>query len=298
MRKLKYYLILLISFCFTQLKAQNDAGYIATMITRTADKDTTRILYCQKRTGERIYVYKIESGMVSSATEFKANPTALGLTLLINPLTSGQLSKDSLLLSFDDKTNSLIVNRSDRYALFPDIYPTVKAQLVQRHQIMRLLQLLSDGIGDYPLGDMIPLLLFAPSNTEHIRSAQIVTRRSQAAVTDHWNVTYSYRNHRLITVRAASEEGIRFTKKTSYNGRRVTVCNYRNIESRQTVNQTVYYIGDRPDRVRLKEDVYETGKDRETRAEITLIRQELGQIAQAKMTPAEVLRLTTLNTKH
>ncbi len=293
-RMFKYSLLLLLFGCLTQLRAHNNAGYTATVISRIVDNDTTRMLYCQKNTGEQIRVYRVESGLVSAATEYTLAKTRDGFILRVEPLTGGQLNKDSLLISFD-KDHTLIINHHDRYVLFPAFYQIIKSQLVQQHQLMPLLYLLCDAIGDYPLEQVMPLLLFKQSTTEHILSARIVTRRSQADMTDNWNVKYRYSNHRLTAISAVNKEETRFTKTINYKGKRCLVNTYRNIESRQTVNQTIVLNGDDPNRIRLNETVYESGKDRETNSKITFVKLDLGKIAHAEMTTAVVVRLIAGN---
>ena len=282
----------------TQSKAQNNAVYSASLVSCISNKESSQILYCQKTTGERLRVYTIRNKQIATATDYSLQSTSKELQLISEPLQAGQLTSDTLHITFDDNVHTIIINQKDRYRLFPEYYARIKADLQHQHQLIPILQLLSDAIGDYPLEEVTPLLVFKSSANENVQSAQIVTQRSQADMTDSWEVKYRYNNHRLIAVNASNKEETRFTKKITYSAKGKTVNTYRNIESRQTVNQTIVFNSKRTNRISLKENVYETGKDRESNSEITLIKREIGQIPYAGMTPAEVLRITTMNSKN
>ena len=164
---------------------------------------------------------------------------------------------------------------------------------------MALLNLLSDGLGDYPILATLPLVNYRPVLAKQIKQAIIKTQRSQADMRDTWTCQYFYnRSKKLDSIVAKSAEKIRFTKKVNYlRDRSFRVNTYLNIESRQTTDRSTLY--DHNDRapVNWRESYFETGKNRETSSNITLTWNDLGMLRNQEPTYAEIIKILKLPTQ-
>ncbi|WDF55611.1 hypothetical protein [Mucilaginibacter sp. KACC 22063] len=201
--------------------------------------------------------------------------------------------KDSLEVAFKDNSHTVVINRTDRYVLFPAYYSRFKKEVYRRHSIRALVDLLADAIGNYSVSDLLYLINYTPHFNKRIRSTTITTQRSQADMTDTWTGKYYYNTQGLLdSVIAYSGKEVRFSKKVKYNGSKNARSHaFYNIESRQIVNR--YITHDIPNRSVLKweEDVYETGKDLETHLSITLKLKDLGVMHNPNLSTAEVLKI-------
>jgi hypothetical protein len=298
-----FYLIFLVCFCASCFAQTSDAYYGVTLTQISTDDtelDTARLLYIQNGAGDRLSVYTIRNGLVFEANAYQLSARSKGLFLYRNPLISGQLTKDSLSLVFQDKAHTVLINGTDRYILFPASYTRFKQEVQVRHSIKTVLNLLSDAIGDYPIADALPLLCYTPSLGRQIYQASIVTQRSQADIKDHWSCHFYYNaKHQLDSVIASSPEETRFHKKVRYSGADVTsIRTYRTGESRQTTDWTITYNKKNNSLLRLNESVYETGKDLETVSLVTLTRHDLGMRHKMELSTAEVLKLLKSTPTH
>jgi hypothetical protein len=268
--------------------AQKSDTYYGVVITKT-DPDTTRILYVQNIAGDRLTAYTVRDGLVAEATAYRLS----GAVFYSSPILPGQQTKDSLSIAFEDKSHTVMINRVDRYVLFPANYTRFKQDIKVKHSIMALLNLLSDDIGDYPIANALPLITYTPQLKQQISCATIVTQRSQADIRDTWTCNYTYNKyHQLIRVSAASPEETRFRKKVNYNGASArTIMTYTNIESRQTTNRTIHYDKNNHSTIKYQDRYEESGKNRQTLTIVTLSWHDLGMLRKMEPSPAEIIEL-------
>jgi len=281
------------SIYFAQAK---DACYgeVITKIDNTDEgSDTSRLLYCRNTVGNRLSVYAVRDGVISEAVSYRLTETSSGLFCERRSLISSGQMKESLRIDFEDKLSTVVINKTDRYTLFPAYYLTFKQEVKARHSIMAMLNLLSDAIGDYPIADVLPLLNYTPKLTKKISQARIVTQRSQADIKDTWTCQYYYNKHNwLDSVRAFSPEEIRFSKKIHYSRSNVSsIITYLNIESRQTTKRSITYDMTNGSTLQWQEQVFETGKNQETLSSVTLIKNDLGMLRKMEPSKIEVLEL-------
>ncbi|MGZ3873690.1 MAG: hypothetical protein ACXVJD_12280 [Mucilaginibacter sp.] len=268
-------------------------GIVLTRITTNGkEKDTSRVLYCRNTAGDRLSVYTIAEGVVSEAIAFQLTASKNGLYLYSRLLPDKQPT-DSLRIEFQDVKNTVMVNRNDRYVLFPTYYNRFKQQVKARHSIAVLLNLLADGLGDYPITSALPLLHYKPQSDKQIRKATVITQRSQADMRDTWTCSYYYgKNNKLDSVHAKSTDETRFYKKVRYHASKpVSVSTYLNIEDRQVTYKTTRYDDSNRNLLKWQEQVDELGKNRETTLSVALTRHDLGQMQKIEPTNAEVLQL-------
>jgi hypothetical protein len=280
--------------CFPQIKDTFYGVGITRIEHEASVKDTSRLLYIRNTAGNRLSVYTVSDGVVSEASAYRLSATKQGLFLYNEPLLVGQLQKDSLSITFNDKAHAIIINRTDRYVLFPAYYGRFKQEVLVRHSIMSLLSLLSDAIGDYPISATLPLVNLTPVFDQHIDQATIVTQRSQADLKDTWTCKYAYNaHHQLKSIKANSPEEIRFTKMVDYSKPNViSVLSYLNIEDRQVTNRTVEYASKNRNLVKSKERVFESGKNRESVSSVILNSHDLGKLQKMDLSTAEVLKIS------
>jgi len=204
-----------------------------------------------------------DSLVANQSTTFRVSVVAKNAYLIINA--------DTLRLDFNDANFILGVNE-DRYQLYATYYHQLKEEVMVRHSVIAILKLLEDGIGDYPIEEALPLILFTPQITKQIQSATIITQRTQADMKDIWHCNYHYNgNGKLDSVSAASDEETRFSKKIVFKkGKISSIKTFRNIEDRQVSSRTISYAD--PSTLRWKEVVEETGKNRETELNVKLKR--------------------------
>lgn len=291
---------LLCFICFTLIcRAQANHSYYGVVLTQISNNhtgvDTSRLLYCRNIADDRLSVYVVRGGVVAEATAYQLGQAKNGLFCYSKSLLPGEETNDTLGIAFQDKTHTVVINSTDRYILFPAYYARFKREVKVRHSIMALLNLLSDAIGDYPIANVLPLLSFTPVLDQQIYKARVVTQRSQADMKDTWTCNYYYtRRHQLDVVSASSADEVRFHKKVHYSGSNATsVSTFLNIESRQTTNRSVIYNKANRSFLKWKEQVYETGKNRETFTSVNITRHDLGMLQKIEPTIAEVLKMLT-----
>jgi hypothetical protein len=285
----QYCCLLIVALIRTAGYSQNGPIAYSSVITSITGHDTIRYIYQPHTANGGLYVYQV--GQSISGTLYQLKDIPQGLMLLSQPLQPGQQMADSLTVAFDDARHTVIIAGHDYYTLFPIFYTQFKSRVQSQHQLVDLLQLLADPIGDYPVADLMPLLAFTPPAAGQIKSAIITTQRSQAAVTDHWTIRYHYRQNRLDAVSAANKQEIRFTKKIQNSGRRMTIRTYLNIEDRQiTTTRVSYKAGDLTHRM-IDRHTEETGKNRETTTVIDLTRRTLGRFSDQPLSEAAIRNL-------
>jgi hypothetical protein len=290
-----YYIFFFV--CFTCVcYAQANYTYYGVVLTRvTTDgtgKNTSKLLYCRNIADDRLSVYTVAGGIMSEATAYHLSALKNGIYLYSRPLPGEQVS-DSLRIDFQDEKNTVLINKTDRYVLFPTYYARFKQDVNVKHSIMALLNLLADAIGDYPIADVLPLLNYAPQLDKQIKKAKVVTQRSQADMKDTWTCNYYYNKYnRLDSVSAKSPEEIRFYKKVRYRlSKPASVSTYLNIEDRQVTEKTIRYDNSNHNVLKWVEQIDELGKNRETTLSVTLTRHDLGQMQKIEPTNAEVFQL-------
>jgi hypothetical protein len=247
---------LLYLFCFLLLTNVCSAQHHTTWLIRTTSEgDTSRIAYVSNATGDSLIVDK--------STIYHVSVTAKGVYFIANA--------DTLTIKFQDDGQKVSIH-NDVYRLYPAYYSRLKQAVVEKHSVMALLGLLEDGIGDYPIEAALPLCLFTPQTAMHIRSAKIITQRSQADLLDTWACVYSYnKNNKLDAVIAKNREETRFSKKVSYKGNGIRSLKiFRNLESRQETQRTITYAYYPV--LQWDEQVLEVGKNRESEFTVTLKR--------------------------
>lgn len=289
-------LICFVCFASTSFCQTNDSSY-GVVITKIQQgptgRDTSRYLYVMTKGDDRLTVYTIAGGVVSEGAAYRLGAVGSSLWLYSHPVLSDGSSTDSTRIDFQDETTTVIINESDRYQLFPDSYSRFKDETAGKHSIMALLNLLSDGLGDYPILATLPLVNYRPVVAKQIKQAIIKTQRSQADMIDNWTCRYFYnRYQKLDSIVARSAEEIRFTKKVRYQkGGLVRINTFLDIESRQTTNRFILYDHNEDAPVKWRESYFETGKNRETSSSITLTWHDLGMLRDQEPTKAEIIKM-------
>ncbi len=290
--------------CFTSTSfcQMNDSSYgmVITKIQKgSIGRDTSRYLYVRNKGDDRITVYTIAGGVVMEATAYRLGAAGSSLWLYSHPVLSDGLITDSTRIDLEDETSTVIINKSDSYQLFPDSYARFKEETTRKHSIMALLNLLSDGLGDYPILATLPLVNYRPVVTKQINQAIIKTQRSQADMIDTWTCRYFYnRSQKLDSIVAKSAEEIRFTKKVRYQkGGSVRINTFLDIESRQTTGRSILYDHNERAPVKWRESYLETGKNRETSSSITLTWNDLGMLRNHEPTNSEIMNMLKSPTK-
>ena len=283
--------------CFTCVcRAQTNYNCYGVVLTRIningTAKDTSKLLYCRNIADDRLSVYTVAMGVVSEATAYHLTASKYGLYLYSRSLP-GEQTTDSLRIDFQDGKNTVLINTTDRYVLFPTHYARFKQDVNGKHSIMALLSLLADALGDYPIANALPLLNYTPQLNQQIKKATVVTQRSQADMKDTWTCKYYYNKYnKLDSVSVKSPEETRFYKKVRYRSSKpASVSTYLNIEDRQVTEKTIRYGNSSYNVLKWQEQVDELGKNRETTLSVTLTRHDLGQMKKIEPTNAEVLQL-------
>jgi hypothetical protein len=275
--------------------AQPGNAFYGKLLTRISiigkSADTTRQIFCRNIADDKLSVFTIFDGVVSSATAYRLSGSNNELYLYSRSID--QQTTDSLKIDFIDSVYTVIINKHDRYVLYPNVYALLKNDVHKKHKITAIMRLLNDALGDYPIADALPLFAFQPDFSKQIRHATIVTKRSQSDLTDTWSCTYKYNRHALLyQIIAEAGKDIRYTKNVHYSTPNVTqVHTYLNRESRQIVNQSISYFPSKQTRINWQDDIYEPGKDRETKTSVTQIAEDLNQLQSMEPSFAEILSL-------
>ncbi|RZM05750.1 MAG: hypothetical protein EOO88_54440 [Pedobacter sp.] len=227
-------------------------------MTRTSEGAKSQTLFTLNKAGDCLLIGKTDTMRLTAKADIAH--------LIVNA--------DTLHISFSDDKQQVSVNR-DVYRLYPAFYTRFKQAILLKHDVMAILNLLGDNIGDYPIEAALPLLLFSPQMERKIQSARITTQRSQADVSDTWDCVYGYnKSGNLVSVSANSSEELRFSKKMRYQGNRiVSLSTYRSIETRKITDRTITYFGTAM--LKWHDEVVETGKNRESEQHITLTKSSL-----------------------
>jgi hypothetical protein len=281
------------SICICQIKESSYGVVITKIQQESTGCDTSRYLYIRNNGGDRLTVYTIAGGVVSEGTAYRLGAAGNSLWLYSHPLLTDEIKEDSMRVDLQDKTHTVSINKQDHYQLYPDPYAHFKKAASDKHSIMALLNLLSDGLGDYPISAALAFINYRPVIAKQIQQASIKTQRSQADMIDTWTCQYFYnRSQKLDTIVARSAEDIRYTKKVHYlKGGFIRIVTYLNIESRQTTNRSVVYGLNERAPLKWRDLYLETGKNRETQSSCMLTWHDLGMLRQQEPTKAEILEL-------
>lgn len=275
------------------------SGSLLTQISRSrSSTDTARLLFCQSDAGDRLSVYTVAQGVVSSGTTYRLTGSGDDLYLYVRSID--QQHTDSLHLAFNDTSFTMTINKQDRYLLFPNAYTRLKNNVQHKHQLTALIRLLNDAIGDYPIADALPLVRMQPQVSKQIRLANIITKRSQSDLTDNWVCNYIYGGTGLLNqVKVSVGNDIRYIKKVQYVSQKpVAVSTYLNLEYRQITEQKIRFFPGRPHLIRWQEDTYEPGKDRRTQTSVTLTKRDLGRLPGAEPSFDDVIRILRTKDQH
>lgn len=239
-------LVFLTHCCYAQRQ-------VTTLTRTTSDGDTSKTIYQTTAAGDSLIINNTAIYCIIAASK--------GVFLIAN--------NDTLRVNFLDNTYQILIN-SDTYYLYPAFYAQFKQAVLQRHSVVTLLQLLEDHIGDYPIEDALPFVLFTPQTTKRIRKAVVRTTRSQSDLIDVWKCSYIYnKSGQLVSVTAASEEEVHFNKKLKYSGNKViSIDTHMDIETRQITDKNIIYPGNNT--IKWHQTVLETGKNRESELSVTL----------------------------
>lgn len=259
------------------------------------ERSISKILYTTTPSGDEYFTYSIADGSVSEATSYKLADTKNGLFFISKRLFSNQGETDILHIAFDDRKYMVLLGKTDQYILFPANYSTFKQQVKQKHQILSLLKLLEDNIGNYPIESMLPLIMVSKQDRfgKQIQQAKITTPRSQSdEITDTWTCIYNYNKAgKIISVKASSGQEVRFDKTVSYHAGIVTVKVHQNIEDRQITDRTMNFDPQKTESLKFTDQVSETGKNVQTGLVTTLMKKDIQGVKKANMSQAEVLNL-------
>ena len=285
--------------CFAQqgVNTKFAASYSATLLTevyKNGFRNTRRMLYVSNRAGDSLAVYTITGAVLDEGIVYHL-AVANDAVSLIARAVNENVAADSLTIRFDDTTHGVFINK-DSYILYPAYFSEFKQAVLVKHSVMAVFGLLQDKLGDYPIQNVLPLLLFSPKmgTAKGIQQARVVTARSQSdEVTDTWDCVYHYnKNGKLSNVNASADQVVYFTKSIRYSGTSVsTIKYYRNIESRQVTDGLITYIPGNAAVLKCREEVLQTGKNRETSLQFTLSKKALGPVKSMVMSRTEVLRL-------
>ncbi|UOE50832.1 hypothetical protein MTO98_07050 [Mucilaginibacter sp. SMC90] len=235
------------------------------LITSTGYQDTSRTLYVSKGVNQ-LSAYTVENNKATEAASYRLSKSSNDFALYCK----SDQSSDTLKLAFQDQAHAVIVNSTDRYVLFPAFYKRFK-----HPSILDILDLLSDGVKEYPINGALLFQAFSPQTGRHIQKATVVTQRSQADLQDTWICKYFYnKTNQLDSVSAADREEVRYYKKIHYKGAAIqSEKTYLNIESRQVNHRTIVFKY--PFVIKMHENVLEIGKNRETISNVTITKSTL-----------------------
>lgn len=275
----------------------------AVLITKTVlsksqrgnERNVSKILYTSMPSGDEYFAYSIVDGLISEAISYKLVNTKKGLFFIANRLFSNEDETDSLHIAFDDRKYMVLVGKTDQYVLFPANYSAFKQQVNHQHQVLSLLKLLQDNIGDYPIESLFPLIMVSKSDkfNKLIQQAKIITPRSQSdEIKDTWTCIYTYNQAgKIISVKASSGQEVRFYKMLTYNTGGIAIKIHQNIEDRQIVDRKMAFNPQKTGAIKWTDQVLETGKNVQTDLITTLTKKDIQSVKKANMSQAEVLNL-------
>lgn len=275
----------------------------AVLITKTVvskspnayERSVSKILYTSTSSGDEYFAYSIADGSVSEAISYKMVNTKNGVFFIAKRLFSNQDETDSLQITFDDRKHMVLVGKTDQYVLFPANYSTFKQQVNHQHQVLSLLKLLEDNIGNYPIENLLPLIMVSKPDklSKQIQQAKIITPRSQSdEITDTWTCIYNYNQAgKIVSVKASSGQEVRFYKTVTYNTGGIAIKVHQNIEDRQITDRKMTFNPQQTGVIKWTDQVLETGKNVQTDLVTTLMRRDIQAVKKADMSQAEVLKL-------
>jgi len=256
MKALHIFLILIHSYCFTQNHKTIKIKEVYVPL-KTYEND---ILVKSDKTKKTFtYVYNISSkkdSILYYDTSYepinKISPIIFALKKEQNENTlhlfineNGIL--ETLYISFSDSYKSITVNK-DIYFLNSLYYNQLKRTILINKNILDLIDLLDDDLGDYPY--QFNYLLKITSNRKYknkklkILSAKIYTTRTQSDIQDIWNVEYKYNKNGILiyVIKKSIDREISYEKKLLFqNGREYKYKIYSNIESRFEDNNEITF---------------------------------------------------------
>ena len=155
---------------------------------------------------------------------------------------------DKINIKFSDETNTITINKKDTYFLNSKYYSDLKNSIYINHNILDLVDLLEDILGDYPY--QLEFLKRVSSNKKYknkdfkILKANISTQRSQSNLQDIWSVSYTYNKDNILTsvIKTSTENDLGFEKKLL--SKKATEFKYKifnNVESRFEDNDEITF---------------------------------------------------------
>ncbi|MCU7618758.1 hypothetical protein NZ698_16300 [Chryseobacterium sp. PBS4-4] len=256
MKALHIFLILIYSYCFTQnhktIKVKEEYVPLKTyendkLVKSDKTKKTFTYIYNISSKNDSILYYDISDEPINKISPIifalKKEQNENTLLLLIND----NRILETLHISFSDSSKSITVNK-DAYFLNSLYYNQLKKTILINNNILDLIDLLDDDLGDYPY--QFNYLLKITSQRKYknkklkILSAKIYTTRTQSDIQDIWNVGYKYnKNGALMYVIKKSidkeisyEKRLLFQKKGEYKYKI-----YSNVESRFENNNVITF---------------------------------------------------------
>ncbi|MDP9958122.1 hypothetical protein [Epilithonimonas hungarica] len=259
MKALYIFFIFSYSYCF----AQNHKTIIKEEYVTLKTYENDKLVKSDRTKKTFTYVYDISSKKdsisyydISYEPIDKISPTIFvlkkeqnenNLLLLINE--NG--TSDTLHISFFDNSKSITINK-DIYFLNSLYYNQLKSTILINKNILDLIDLLDDDLGDYPY--QFKDLLKITSNNKYknsklkILSAKIYTTRTQSDTQDIWNVNYKYNKNGVLMylIKKSNDEEIGYEKKLlSQKGREYKYKIYSNVESRFEDNNVIAFDTDK-----------------------------------------------------
>lgn len=295
-------LVLVLSIAGQQMKTPASKPG-AVLITKTVlsksqrgnESNVSKILYTSAPSGDACFSYSLADGSISEAISYQLIDGKNGLLFITKRLFSNQNETDSLWIAFNDQKYTVLIGKTDQYTLFPANYNTFKQQVGKKHQVLSLLKLLEDNIGDYPIESLLPLVMVSKADkfSKQIKQAKITTPRSQSdEITDTWTCIYTYNQAgKIISVKASSGQEVRFYKTLTYNTGGIAIKVHQNIEDRQIIDRKMAFNPQKTDAIKWTDQVLETGKNIQTDLITTLTKKDIQSVKKANMSQAEVLNL-------
>lgn len=148
-------------------------------------------------------------------------------------------SIENMTIEFSDEKNTITINKSDTYLLNIKYYNELKNSICNNHNILDLVDLLDDVLGDYSY--KFEYLKRISSNKKFknrnfkIINAKIFTHRMQSNKQDIWNVNYSYNSDDVLTLvtKRSTKNDLSFEKKLlAKKGGEYKYKTYNNVENR------------------------------------------------------------------
>lgn len=213
-----------------------------------------------KKTETFTYIYNISSKKDSISYYDISNAalketTPIIYTLKKNKKTGDQILiidekdiSDSIIIKFLDESKSITINKHDTYFLNSPYYNELKQKVKQNNNVLDLIDLLDDNLGDYPY--QFSYLKRISSNKKYksknfkIIRAKTVTNRTQSDLADIWNITYKYDQNNNLTsvIKKSTEDEVGFEKKLLFKkGSEFKYKIFNNVETRYEDNDEITF---------------------------------------------------------